>query len=201
MTTEPASDARKALLAEVRAQATIVGTLVGALWLEEVVDALAFRGDLDRYGIAPRSIDGLLRIPLAPFLHAGFEHLTANTVPLVVLGFFVMARRKRDFALVFALSTLIGGLGIWLIGASNSVHLGASIVVFGLLGFLLSRGWFERRFWPIVGSLVVFFLYGGALFGLLPGRAGISWEGHLFGFAGGVLAAKLVSERKPKRAT
>lgn len=201
MTTKRETDARRALLAEVRAQATIVGTLVGALWLEEVVDALAFRGDLDRYGIEPRSVDSFMRIPLAPFLHAGFEHLTANTVPLVVLGFFVMARRKRDFALVFALSTLIGGLGIWLVGASNSVHLGASIVVFGLLGFLLSRGWFERRFWPIVGSLVVFVLYGGALFGLLPGRAGISWEGHLFGFAGGVLAAKLVSERKPKRAT
>lgn len=201
MTTKRETDARRALLAEVRAQATIVGTLVGALWLEEVVDALAFRGDLDRYGIEPRSVDGFMRIPLAPFLHAGFEHLTANTVPLVVLGFFVMARRKRDFALVFALSTLIGGLGIWLVGASNSVHLGASIVVFGLLGFLLSRGWFERRFWPIVGSLVVFVLYGGALFGLLPGRAGISWEGHLFGFAGGVLAAKLVSERKPTRAT
>ena len=129
----------------------------------------------------------------------------SNTVPLLVLGFFIMLRRKRDLAYVSVLSALVGGAGIWLIGASNSVHIGASILVFGYLGYLLSRGIFERRFWPIVGSVVVFFLYGGALFGVLPGQAGISWEGHLFGFLGGILSAKLmatprigVSAAKPK---
>jgi membrane associated rhomboid family serine protease len=191
-----ADDARATILTEIKLQATIVGGLVGTMWAEEVVDAVAFQGGLDRFGIHPRTKAGLLGIPLAPFLHADFGHLVANTVPLVVLGFFIMARRKRDLAVVTALATLVGGLGVWLVGASNSVHLGASILVFGYLGYLLSRGYFERRFWPIVGSLVVFFLYGGALFGLLPGRPGISWEGHLFGFVGGVLAARMLAPRR-----
>ena len=103
-----------------------------------------------------------------------------------------MARRKRDFFIVSALSALVGGLGIWLIAPALSVHVGASILIFGFLGFLLSRGIFERRFWPILGSIVVFFLYGGALFGIVPGQAGISWQGHLFGLLGGILAARLL---------
>ncbi|MBM4357867.1 MAG: rhomboid family intramembrane serine protease [Deltaproteobacteria bacterium] len=192
-----AGEARTALVTEIKSRATLVGGLIGTMWAEEIVDTVMFRGGLDRFGIHPRTQGGLVGIPLAPFLHAGFDHLLANTVPLVVLGFFIMARRKRDLAIVTLLATLVGGLGVWLVGASNSVHLGASIVVFGYLGYLLSRGYFERRFWPIVGSIVVFFLYGGALFGVLPGRPGISWEGHLFGFVGGVLAAKLLA---PKRA-
>lgn len=182
-------------MTELRTQATIAGGLVGTMWVEEIVDTVAFGGGLDRFGIHPRTTRGLLGIPLAPLLHAGFGHLAANTVPLVVLAFFVMGRRKRDLAIVSALATLVGGLGVWLVGAANSVHLGASIVVFGYLGYLLSRGIFERRFWSILGSLVVFFLYGGALWGLLPGRPGVSWEGHLFGFLGGVLAARLLAKR------
>jgi membrane associated rhomboid family serine protease len=106
-----------------------------------------------------------------------------------------MVRRKRDLLYVSLLSALVGGAGVWLIGASNSVHIGASILVFGYLGYLLSRGIFERRFWPIVGSLVVFFLYGGALWGVLPGQPGISWEGHAFGLLGGIVSAWLMKPR------
>lgn len=177
---------------EAKATALPLGGMVGAMWVLEVVDTV-LRGALDQYGIVPRTLVGLRGIVFAPFLHGGFAHLMSNTVPLLVLGFIIMLRRKRDLAYVSIMSALVGGLGVWLIGASKSVHIGASILVFGYLGYLLSRGIFERRFWPILGSVVVFFLYGGALLGVLPGQAGISWEGHLFGFLGGVLSAKLMA--------
>lgn len=183
-------DAKRALLHEVRAQVAILVGFVGLLWGIEVVDAVEFHGDLDRLGIHPRTAQGLLGILCAPFLHGGFAHLMGNTVPLLVLGFFILQRRKRDLLYVSLASALLGGLGIWTFGAEGSVHIGASILVFGYLGFLLSRGIFERRFWSIVGSLVVFALYGSALYGVFPGQVGISWEGHLFGLLGGVLAAR-----------
>ena len=182
-----------ALVREAKAQATIVGSLVGVMWVEELLDTILLHGSLDRFGIRPRSLDGLLGIFLAPFLHGGFGHLIANTVPFMVLAFLIMLRRKRDLLVVSAITTVVGGLGVWLIGSGNSVHIGASILVFGFLGYMLSRSVFERSFWAIVGSVVVFFLYGGALFGVLPGQAGISWEGHLFGFIGGVLSARALS--------
>lgn len=182
-----------AVVREAKAQATIVGSLVGVMWVEEVLDTILLHGSLDRFGIRPRSLDGLVGIFLAPFLHGGFGHLIANTLPFMVLAFLIMLRRKRDLLVVSAITTLVGGMGVWLIGAGNSVHIGASILVFGFLGYMLSRSVFERSFWAIVGSIVVFFLYGGALFGVLPGQAGISWEGHLFGFIGGVLSARMLS--------
>lgn len=190
-----ASETLAPLAGEVKARATIVGSMVGVMWLQEIVDRLLFHGWLDNFGIRPRTLFGLVGILFAPFLHADFGHLVANTVPLAVLAFLIMLRKKRDLAVVTALSALVGGMGIWLIGRGNSVHLGASILVFGYLGYMLSRGIFERRFWPIVGSVAVFLLYGGALFGVLPGAAGISWEGHLFGLLGGVLSARLLSSR------
>lgn len=181
------------LVHEVKARATVVGSMVGVLWAQEIVDAVVFRGWLDNFGIHPRQLWGLVGIVLAPFLHADFAHLMANTIPLAVLAFLIMLRKKRDLAVVSVLSALVGGAGIWLFGASNSVHIGASILVFGYLGYMLSRGIFERKLWSIVGSVAVFFLYGGALWGVLPGQVGISWEGHLFGFVGGVLSARLLT--------
>ncbi|MCC6521487.1 MAG: rhomboid family intramembrane serine protease [Polyangiaceae bacterium] len=180
---------------EVKAQAMILGSLVGLMWVLEIVDQVAFGEGMDALGVHPRSLRGLYGIVFAPFLHVGFAHLVANTVPLVVLGIFIMLRRKRDLLYVSLAAALVGGVGVWLVGASHSVHLGASVLVFGYLGYMLSRGIFERSFWPIVGSLVVGLLYGGAIFGVLPGQPGISWEGHLFGFAGGVLAAWVLTQQ------
>ncbi len=190
-------DARSVLVKEAKTQATILATFVGSMWVSEGLDAAVFRGRLDGLGIHPRSTEGLLGVLLAPFLHGGFGHLMANTIPLLVLGFFIMLRRKRDLLYVSAISGVVGGLGTWLIGASNSVHIGASILVFGYLGYLLSLGIFERRFWTIAGSAAVFFLYGGFLWGVLPGDPGISWEGHAFGLLGGILAARILAKRAP----
>ncbi len=172
-----------------KAQGKLLFGFIGSLWIIQVVNAIA-GGALIGLGIHPRALSGLWGVLFAPFIHVNFGHLIANTVPLLVLGWLVLLRSKRVFLGVSALAALVGGIGTWLIGPAASVHVGASILVFGYLGHLLARGVFERRFWPIVASVIVFFLYGGALFGILPGQAGISWQGHLFGLLGGVLAAR-----------
>jgi membrane associated rhomboid family serine protease len=124
----------------------------------------------------------------------GFGHLAANTVPLIVLGWLVMLRRTRDFIVVTLVSVLVSGLGIWLFGGANTIHLGASGVIFGLLGALLARAYFERS-WVALGlAIVAGLLYGGMLWGVLPGAPGVSWLGHFFGFVGGVLAARLLAD-------
>jgi membrane associated rhomboid family serine protease len=179
-----------------KVQATILLGFVALLWVLELVDTFLLLGYLDRFGIHPREIDGLWGIFLAPFLHGGLGHLAANTGPLLALGWFVMWRRTRDWFVVALVGTVIGGLGVWLVGSAGSVHIGASILCFAFLGYLMLRGWFDRRLVPILGSIVVAVLYGGLLWGVLPVQRGISWEGHLFGFIGGVVAARLLASPK-----
>lgn len=171
-------------------RARLLGGSVAVLWAINLVDTILGHS-LDGFGIHPRSLTGLAGIVFAPFLHASWAHLLANTLPLVVLGFIVTLRKTRLFFGVGVVSALCAGLGTWLVGGANTVHIGASSVVFGLFGYLVSRGFFERKLWPIVGSIAALVLYGGALRGLLPGLPGVSWEGHLFGFLGGILAARL----------
>lgn len=185
------------VLGAISIQAKVLAVLIGIMWLEEVVD-FVLQGALNQFGIVPRNLTGLRGIVFAPFLHANFTHLFANTLPFACLAWFVMLRRMRDFVMVSLLVMLIGGFGTWLSGASNSVHIGASGLIFGYLGFLLARGFFERSWIAVLLSVAVAFAYGGALWGVLPGQAGISWQGHLFGFVGGVLAAKWVP-MQPKR--
>ncbi|WP_437337990.1 rhomboid family intramembrane serine protease [Sorangium sp. So ce296] len=185
----------RAITRELKLHAALLGGVVALLWAIEILDMAVFHGSLDALGIRPRTIPGLVGIALAPWLHGGFAHLIANTVPFVALGWLILLRKKSDLALVTLLSALVGGLGVWLIGSSSSVHIGASGVIFGYFGFLLLRGWFERSLLSIALSLVVGFVYGGMIWGVLPTRVGISWEGHLFGFLGGVLAARLLGGR------
>lgn len=178
--------------------AKVLALLLAMMWGEEAID-FVLRGALNQYGIVPRNITGLRGIVFAPFLHANFTHLIANTLPFAVLGWFVMLRRMRDFVWVSLLVMLIGGLGTWLVAPGNTVHIGASGVIFGYLGFLITRGIFERSWSAILLSLLVGFVFGGALWGVLPGQAGVSWQGHLFGFIGGVLAAKWVPVQGKRR--
>jgi len=188
------------LVTETRARASLVGRSALALWAIEVVDWLVMGGRLDAYGVRPRSIEGLLGIAFAPLLHGGFGHLLANTVPFVLLGFLVTARKRMDFWVVAAASALAAGLGTWAIGGAGTVHIGASGVVFGFLGFLMGRGIYERRAGTIVLSLVVTVLFGGMLTGVLPTVGpGISWEGHLFGWLGGLATARALGSRKKRR--
>lgn len=185
----------KSITSEIKAQVTILGGIVAIMWILEIVDIFVFRNALNAYGIRPRNIVGLRGILFAPFLHGGFGHLIANTVPFLTFGWLIMLRETSDFFIVTGITMLVSGLGVWLFGAPYSMHIGASGVIFGYLGYLLFRGYFERKFLSIFLSVIVAFFYGGLIWGVLPTAPGISWEGHLFGFIGGAIAAKLLSKR------
>jgi membrane associated rhomboid family serine protease len=183
-----------ATLAErAKTQATVLLGFVTAIWVIELADQLLFRRSLDRLGIRPRDLESIWGIAIAPFLHGGLGHLIANTAPLIALGWLVLLRGVGTFLAVSIFVVLLGGLGVWLFGPPNTIHIGASGLIFGLLGYLLARGFFERRLSSILLSVLVGLLYGGALWGLLPGQRGISWQGHLFGFLAGVLVAWLLA--------
>lgn len=173
----------------------MLGTTVTSVWAAFTANLVA-SGALTRFGVRPRTIDGLWGIPIAPFLHANVAHLVSNTVPLLVLGWLVLLRDARHFIPVTLLAMLGSGLCAWLLGAPGSVHIGASGVVFGYFGFLMLAGWFARSLGSIAISLLVTVLWGGLVFGVLPGQPGISWQGHLGGFIGGVLAAKWLAPRR-----
>jgi membrane associated rhomboid family serine protease len=179
-----------------RAAACTLG-FVGLLWLIEIVDA-SVGNDLDQYGVQPRSDEGLVGILLAPVLHGGWGHLSANTLPTLVLFFLVLVSGVGRGIAATAVIWLVGGVGVWLVAPDRTVHIGASVLIFGWLVYLMVRGIFSRSAGEIILGLVLFFLYGGLLLGVLPGQPGVSWQGHLFGAIGGGLAAALLSE--PRRA-
>jgi membrane associated rhomboid family serine protease len=180
------------------AQTAILFACVLVAWCVALVDRVVYGGSLERFGIHPRELTGLWGILAAPLLHVGWVHLAANTGPFVILGWLVMMRRISDFLVVSAFAILVGGMGVWLFGAAHTVHVGASGLVFGYLGYLLARAWFERSVWAMLLGLAAVLLFGGVLWGVLPGQRGISWEGHLFGFIGGVVAARLLVSAKPR---
>ncbi|AMW06244.1 rhomboid family intramembrane serine protease [Gemmatimonas phototrophica] len=184
----------KALTQSLRTQATTLGTTLGAFWLTFVVNS-ALGGALTSFGIIPRSITGLRGIVFAPFLHGNLNHLIANTIPFVALGWMVMLRDARHFLPVTLFSMLGAGLMAWTFGAPGSVHIGASGVVFGYLGFLLLAGVYTRSFGSILLSLVTAGVWGGLVLGIAPGQVGISWQAHLGGFIGGILAARFFRKR------
>jgi membrane associated rhomboid family serine protease len=177
-----------------RCQVRVLGGLVASFWALCLLDLfLPARHSLLRWGIRPHEAASLPRVFIAPFLHGGFLHLCANTVPFLVLGWLVLCRGLRPFLVVSLVAAAVSGLGIWLLGSSGEIHLGASGVIFGYLGYLLLRGSFERSLGAFLLGLAVCVVFGGALWGVLPLQAGVSWQGHLFGFLGGVLAAWLLA--------
>jgi membrane associated rhomboid family serine protease len=169
--------------------------MVLLMWALEVVDT-ALDNRLDRYGIEPRDVDGLDGVVAAPFLHVGFGHLLANTVPFVAMGLVIALGGPWRLVGVTAIAAVVSGLGTWLIAPADTIHLGASGVVFGYATYLIARGWFNRRPMEIAIGAVVALLWGGALLAGLEPQQGISWQGHLFGAIGGVLAASMLSERR-----
>ena len=193
---------------EFKTQVKVLAATVAIFWIIVILNELVLeqilviangcglRRGLNALGIVPQSFIGLRGILFAPFLHGSFYHVLANTAPFIVLGWLVMLRNIKDFYFVSAISALVGGLGTWLIGRPCSVHIGASGVIFGYFGYLLFCGYFERSFVAIAISLAIAITYGSLLWGVLPTRSYISWEGHLFGFIGGIIAAKLLSPGK-----
>ena len=194
---------KRSAFGDFKLQIQILAVAVALLWGIEIVDQLLFQGTcrgfrrvcgLDLYGITPRTVSGLWGILWAPFLHGDFAHLIGNTIPFVILSWLIMLSGVGDWLIVTVVSALVGGFGTWLIGDSASVHIGASGVIFGYFGFLLARGYFERSFVAIAVSVLVALMYGGLILGVLPGQEGISWQGHLFGCAGGMISAWLFTK-------
>ena len=173
----------------VTTQVKVLGGSLGVMWATLGAHALA-SGALLSYGVVPRTRDGLWGILSAPFIHANVQHLATNSVPFLILGALVLLRGARRFLLVTTLATLGSGIVAWAFGAPGSVHIGASGVIFGYLGYLMLAGWFARSWGSIALSVLVTVAWGGLVFGVMPGTPGVSWQSHLGGFLGGVLAAR-----------
>jgi len=183
---------------ELKRHAAMLLAFVVVCWVVLAIDAVV-PGSFAVFGVQPRDLSGLRGVPLAPFLHGNVAHLASNSVPLLVLGGLVLLADERHFLMVTLWTVLGAGLAAWLFGAPRSVHIGASGVVFGYLGFLLSHGWFARRAGMILLSLFVAGVWGGLVFGVLPGQAGVSWQSHAGGFVAGVLAARTLARRPAKK--
>jgi len=167
--------------------------LVAILWIIEVTN-LFLGHQLCRYGIFPRTPQGLIGIPLSPFLHGSVAHLFLNTGPLVVLGGLILVNGQTPFVRSTVFIVLAGGMGLWLIGRP-AYHVGASALIFGYFGYLLARGIFDRRLKSLFIAFIAVAAYGGLFWGMLPTVSYVSWEGHLCGFVAGIVAA-WVEKRK-----
>ena len=182
-------DRSRGLARTLKAQAVILGGMLGVFWVVFVVNTL-LGGSLLVLGVIPRTTIGLRGILFAPFLHVSLNHIVANSIPFLILGWMVMLRDQRHFIPVTVAGMIGSGLAAWLLGAPGSVHVGASGVIFGYLGFLMLTGWYTRSVSSILLSVVVTLMWGGLVLGMMPGTPGISWQEHIGGFLGGVFAAR-----------
>jgi membrane associated rhomboid family serine protease len=175
----------------------IVG-MVAVMWVLEVIDQVT-SANLDQYGIKPHEADGLIGIATAPFLHAGFGHLIGNTVPFLLLGGAIALTGLARVATTTVIVAVVGGLGVWIFASSHTDHIGASGIVFGYATYLITRGIYSRNLLHLVVGVVVIGIYGTTLLSGVAPTDGISWQGHLFGGIGGVLAAYLLDRRQAKK--
>jgi len=180
---------------KLKPQMKLLGGALAFMWAVFLATALS-GGELLSLGVIPRTTIGLRGILFAPFLHGSLAHIIANSIPFFVLGWLVMLRDSGHFLPVTLFAIVGSGVAAWLLGAPGSVHIGASGVVFGYLGFLILSGWYARSVASILLSLLVTVLWGGMVIGVMPGQAGISWQAHLGGFLGGVLAARMFRLRR-----
>ena len=172
-------------------RATALAAFVALLWAVQVVNWITGYGCNPAFGLIPRQVSGLDGVIAMPLLHGSFAHLMANTPPLLVMGGLLVATATRALLAVNAVVIGLGGGLVWLFG-SSAIHIGASGLVFGWFGFLVARGLVDRSTVTLGAALLVGFLYGSILWGVLPGQLGVSWEAHLFGAIAGAAAAMLV---------
>ena len=176
-------------LIDMRSSFFLILGFLAVVWAVELLNGLMGHR-LSEWGILPRTTRGLIGIPLSPILHGSFNHVLSNTIPFVLLGGLVGLRGSQALIGVSLFIIVVGGLAVWLFGRT-AVHVGASGLVFGYFGYLVASGWYDRRPSSILAAVAVVVLYGGLIFGVLPTRGFVSWEGHLFGLIAGVLAARL----------
>ena len=161
---------------------------VAVLWVIFFVD-FVLPIDLKAYGLRPRSMTGLWGIAFSPLLHLDLRHLAANTGALFILLTVSLSYNRKLSIIALLIITFMGGGLVWVFGKSHTVHIGASGIIFGLIGFLMFIGVFRRQWTALIFSVVILISYGGALLSLLVYKQGISWSGHFFGFVSGIMAA------------
>jgi membrane associated rhomboid family serine protease len=178
-----------------KAAAKLMVVWVALLWALEAIDAATGHA-LDTFGIVSREPGELADVVPAAFMHFGFDHLAANSVPLLIFGFLAALGGIRRFLAVSLVIILVSGLGVWLFSPSGANTAGASGLVFGLFGYLVVRGFVERSGWQVAVGLAVGAVWGSSIgLGIAPTDAGVSWQGHLFGLLAGVAAAFLFHRR------
>lgn len=178
--------------------ALVMLLLLVGLWVLEFLDQLS-GNELDQFGIHAQEVDGLPEILTAPFLHAGWDHLISNSLPFYVLGFLVLLSGLARWLASSLIIIAVSGMTAWLLTPPNTIILGASGLIFGWLTYLLARGIWSRRPAQVVVAVLVLLVYGGLIWGILPSTAGISWQAHLGGAVGGVLAAWLLHRRASRQ--
>jgi membrane associated rhomboid family serine protease len=194
-----ASATRATLANRLKSRFALLALFVGSMWAVFFLSAALPFLNLNGHGVTPRSLSGLQGILFAPWLHASLGHIAANTGGLLVLGWLCMWPRISNFWEATAGAMLGAGLCAWLFGASGSLHIGASGLVFGYAGYLVARGYYTRKIVSILLALLVMSSFGlSMLFGVLPLYPGLSWQSHLGGLLGGVLAARLGASRQSR---
>ena len=169
-------------------------------WAVHIINAFLFGGQLSNYGIRPLDFNGIWGIFTAPLLHANFEHLMSNSVPGAIFCFLIGLSGRKAWWEVTLITTLVAGLGTWFIGGPGTSHIGASSLVYGWLAYLIVRGIFNRSLIQTILGIVLGFAYSGLVWGVLPVYEGVSWQGHLFGAIGGILAGMTITSDDPVKA-
>lgn len=165
---------------------------VGVIWLVFALDIFL---PLERLGLIPRDAGGIIGIATMTFLHGDLAHLMSNIVPLIVM-LALLAGSRANSLMIVGMIVLIGGALLWMFGRSNTLHIGASLLVFGLAVFLIVSGFLEKRIVPMVIAVFIAITYGSVLIaGIAPWQKGVSWDGHLFGGIGGAITAWLLVGR------
>ncbi|MEU4248181.1 rhomboid family intramembrane serine protease [Amycolatopsis sp. NPDC026612] len=186
------------MIAEAKKALWVMVGLLAVLWLVQIVNAVDGY-DLSReFAIKPRDPASLPDILTSPFMHANWMHIEANSGPLFVFGFLAAYRGVKKWLGVSVLIIVASGLGVWFITPSNTLTVGASGLLFGYFGYIIVRGLFDRHPIDIVIGLVMALCFAYQFTSLLPTDEGVSWQGHLFGFAGGIIGGWLFRDRRPK---
>ncbi|RFU44451.1 rhomboid family intramembrane serine protease [Paraburkholderia sp. DHOC27] len=186
-----------ALFAQIKARFMLLAAFVGSMWVVLLLSSALPSLHLTRHGVVPRTFGGLQGVLFAPWLHAGVMHLAANTGGLLILGWLCTWPRIRNFWQATLGAMLGAGLCAWILGAPGTVHIGASGLVFGYAGYLVARGYYTRHIMAVLAALFVAGSYGlTMLLGLMPVYPGVSWQSHLGGALGGVLAARAAAHGK-----
>ncbi len=183
-------------IAEARKALWVMVGFIALIWVVQIPNALGHYALSQEYGIHSLDAEGLLGIVTAPFLHFSWGHIEGNSGPLFIFGFLAAYRGVSKFFGVTALIAVVSGLGAWALSGYGTVTAGASGVVFGYFGYVLVRGAFDRHLIDIVIGLVMALCFAYQFAGLLP-QEGISWQGHGFGFLGGILGGWLFRDRRP----